>query len=88
MAGRDFDGIMVEGSMTHDPLRAGIPGVVFPKGKQPSGPQCTPDHAQGIHAMSRHNVVKNAVAEGKIEVAGGFKPGKLKESRREAGKLR
>lgn len=59
---------MVEGTSRHDVPRAGIPGIVFPKGNQPSGPEATPDVIQGRSSLRYRDVMKDAVAIDDVHV--------------------
>ena len=60
--------VMIEGALRHDVPRAGIPGIVFPQGKQPSRPEATPDVIQGRNSFRNRDVMKDAVAIDEVHV--------------------
>jgi hypothetical protein len=59
---------MVEGALRHHVPRARIPRIVFPQGKQPSGPEATPDVIQGRRSLRYGDVMKDAIAIDDVHV--------------------
>jgi hypothetical protein len=66
---RNCNRVMVERALRHDVPRARIPGIVFPQGKQPAGPEATPDVIQGRHSLRYRDVMKDAIAKNHVHVS-------------------
>jgi hypothetical protein len=70
---RNRNRVMVEGALRHDVPRARIPRIVFPQGKQPSGPEATQDVIQGRSSFRYRDVMKDAIAKNHVHVCLGNK---------------
>src|SRR4051812_3891070 len=78
----DQDCIAIERNAAHDQAGARVPGVVLPKREESPWPQRIVNLLHGGWPLGRRDVVKGAISEREIDIAGGHKLGAALEARR------